>query len=124
MEKTYQDDDVSTFSKGPTGDIAEFYSNFKPNSIVLDVGCGEGRNSIFLAKYGHSIDAFDISHSGISKSIRIARVNNLEINFYQQDIAKFDFAKQYDVIMSTGVLHLPEKAIRNNFITMPKRTQI
>ena len=60
-ERTYADNDVSTFSKGPTVDIDEFYPFFPQNASVLDVGCGEGRNSVFMAGLGHQVDAFDIS---------------------------------------------------------------
>jgi tellurite methyltransferase len=55
-EKSYKDLSVSTFAKGPTADVAEFSENLKPNSMVLDVCCGEGRNSIFLAEKGHIVE--------------------------------------------------------------------
>ena len=43
---------VSAFSKGPTMDVNELYNVFPDNAQVLDVGCGEGRNSVFMAKPG------------------------------------------------------------------------
>ena len=49
-EQSYSDYEVSTFSKGPTVDVEEFYEMFPRNADVLDVGCGEGRNSISLSK--------------------------------------------------------------------------
>jgi tellurite methyltransferase len=115
-EKTYSDDSVTTFAKGPTSDVAEFTENFKAGSIMLDVGCGEGRNSIYLAGKGHQIEAFDISHSGIRKAIKIAENVGVKVNFYQKDLAEFVFKKKYDVVLSSGVLHLPEVNIRNQFI--------
>lgn len=45
-EESYSDFEVSAFSKGPTVDVEEFYEIFPKNADVLDVGCGEGRNSI------------------------------------------------------------------------------
>ena len=119
-EQTYQDEKVSTFSKGPTGDVSEFYSNFNDHSLILDVGCGEGRNSIFLAEKGHKVDAFDISEAGINKAINIAKLKNVDVNFWSQDLTEYEFTKEYDVILSHGVLHLPEREARNMFIERVK----
>ena len=115
-EKTYQDKSVSTFSKGPTADLKEYAHLLNMSSSVLDVGCGEGRNSIFLAAQNHSVEAFDLSAAGIEKAIETAMNAGLNINFYQQDLTGFAFQKKYDVILSHGVLHLPEKADRDRFI--------
>jgi len=117
----YHDKTVSTFANSPTNDIVDFYQNFKPNSHILDVGCGEGRNSIFLTEHGHTVDAFDLSKAGIEKSRAIAANKGLDINFFECDLGDFVFEKNYDVILSHGVLHLPEKAVRDNFIKEAQR---
>ncbi len=119
-EQTYQMQEVSTFANRPTSDVAEFYGSFKKNSLILDVGCGEGRNSIFLAEQGHRVDAFDISEAGIKKAIKLAGLKKADVNFWPQDLAEFEFEKEYDVILSHGVLHLPEKKVRNALIKKAK----
>lgn len=115
-EQTYSNQDVSTFSKGPTADVAEFYKLFPAGGRVLDVGCGEGRNSIFMAKLGCKVDAFDLSESGIAKAKLIAEAQGVQVNFFACDLADFVFARDYDVILSHGVLHLPEREARSEFI--------
>lgn len=115
-EQTYANKDISTFQKGPTADIKEYFSIFKKESSILDVGCGEGRNSIFLAEQGHSVDAFDISEAGISKAKYLAGLKNVNVNFYVQDLREFEFSNDYDIILSHGVLHLPEMNVRDAFI--------
>ena len=104
------------FQKGPTVDLNEYAHIINEKSFILDVGCGEGRNSIFLASKNHIIEAFDISEAGINKAKLIAKNMNLNINFWHQDLAEFKFNKQYDVILSHGVLHLTEKHYRDEFI--------
>ncbi len=123
-EKSYQNPNVSTFAKGPTGDVAEFNIHFKNNSIILDVGCGEGRNSIFLAGKGHDIDGFDLSLSGIEKAKHLAQLANVKVNFFQADLTEYIFTKHYDVILSSGVLHLPEKDNRNAFISNAQKNTV
>ena len=34
---------------------------------VLDIGCGEGKDAVFLARNGYSVTAFDLSEAGIEK---------------------------------------------------------
>lgn len=40
---------VATFGKKPTNDVQNIASSLKPDMTVLDIGCGEGRNSLYLA---------------------------------------------------------------------------
>jgi len=116
-EATYQDKSVSTFSKEPTFDVNEFTHILENPSLVLDVGCGEGRNAIHLASKNHTVEAFDLSEAGIEKAMSLADNMNLKIKFWSQDLADFEFQKEYDVILSHGVLHLPEKKYRDKFIS-------
>jgi len=124
-ETTYQDKNVSTFSKGPTVDIKEHAHILSVPSLVLDVGCGEGRNSIFLAGKNHIVEGFDLSEAGIEKAKFIAQSLNLDIKFWAQDLVEFEFQKVYDVVLSHGVLHLPEKNHRDKLISdAQKNTKI
>ena len=115
-EESYSDFEVSAFSKGPTVDVEEFYEIFPKNADVLDVGCGEGRNSIFMAKLGNRVDAFDLSENGIKKAKKIAGLEKAAVCFFTCDLGAFVFEKEYDIILSHGVLHLPEKKVRDPFI--------
>jgi 2-polyprenyl-3-methyl-5-hydroxy-6-metoxy-1,4-benzoquinol methylase len=45
---------------------------------LLDIGCGEGKDSVFLAKNGYIVTAFDIAEAGIEKAKRLADMNNVE----------------------------------------------
>lgn len=101
-EETYRDQTVSTFSKGPTVDVEEFYKLFPTGGRVLDMGCGEGRNSIFMAKPGCQVDALDLSENGIGKAKAIAAAEGVQVNFF--------------LILSHRVLHLPERDVRSRFI--------
>lgn len=115
-EKTYRDPNVSTFAPRPDRNLAEYAHLLTVPSKVLDVGCGEGRNAVYLAELGHVVDAFDLSEAGIVKARTIAEARGLSIRFEVGDIATYRIEKEYDVIVSTGVLHLPEKVDRDAFM--------
>ena len=107
-EETYQDQSVSTFGN-PSAEIIRLAHVLTKGSSVLDMGCGEGRNAIFLAEHGFQVNAIDISAAGITKLLRSARDRDLEINARVSDMTTFQFGQDYDLIVSHGVLHLVER---------------
>lgn len=120
-EKSYKDDNVTTFGIKPNPTIEERWSMFTKNGAVLDVGCGEGKNAIFLAQKGFVVDAFDISESGIEKLKRLALKNRVKVNAWVQDLCHYNFEKEYDVVTSHGTLHFVSKQEWKNFISKAKK---
>lgn len=55
---------------------------------VLSVADGEGRNSVWLAQRGLTVDAFDISEVGVRKARDFARITGVKVNFAIADIAQ------------------------------------
>ena len=115
-EQSYRDPNAIAFSKGPTSDLAAYHDLIPPGSSILDVGCGEGRNAIFLAGLGHHADGFDLSQAGAAKAQAIADARGVDARFWAKDLAAFEFERDYDVILSHGVLHLTEKHVRDLFL--------
>lgn len=73
-EEAYRKDTLA-FSAEPNAAVKEFEHLLDKDCSVLEVGCGEGQNVIYLAKRGfRNIDAFDISEAGISKLKRLSSV--------------------------------------------------
>lgn len=70
---------------------------------ALDIACGGGKNSIFLAKNGFSIDAMDISDVALESIEKKAFKN---INTIQIDLEeKLDLKENYyDLIVQTNFL--------------------
>ena len=65
LEKTYQEKDIITFSVKPNLTIKEFEHLLSKQSKILEAGCGEGQNAIYLAQQGYcNTDAFDLSENG------------------------------------------------------------
>lgn len=120
-EQTYLDDNVSTFRSGPNPTIIEMMHLFDKEWNILDVGCGEGKNDIYLAMNGFkNIDAFDISEAGIAKLKRVSEKVNVSINAYVQDLCQYKFSKNYDLVMTHGTLHFVTKKDWYKFIYSAK----
>ncbi len=52
---------------------------------VLCVADGEGRNSVWLARQGLVVDAFDIAEVGVAKARRLAQRHGVTVNFSVAD---------------------------------------
>ncbi len=75
-----------------------------PNRTVLDIGCGEGKDAVYMAKNGYCVSAFDLTDNGIRKTLALAEKNKVKINAYVDDINTFDTKDQFDIIYSTGTV--------------------
>ena len=71
---------------------------------VLDIGCGEGKDAVFMAKQGYSVTAFDITENGIRKTRQMAEENGVELEAYIDDVNSFELKENYDIIYSTGTI--------------------
>ncbi len=92
------------------------------DSSILEVGCGEGQNALYLMKEGFSVDASDISPEAISWCKKWAKERGLNADkFFVMDACDNDFQGQYDFIYSVAVLHmLVEDEDRHKFLTFIK----
>lgn len=108
-EDSYKDDSISTFGIHPNATIDEFQHLFNKSWSVLDVGCGDGKNALYLSGLGYTnVEAFDLSENAIARLNRLAVSKNLQVSAWVQDLTKFTFDKCYDLIMSFGTLHFSD----------------
>lgn len=90
----------------PHSDVVDMVENYavKPCK-VLDLGCGQGRNSLFLADRGFDVTSYDLSPNMIESLLGIiAKEGIRNIHVEQYDINHAEIKGQYDLIMSTVVL--------------------
>jgi tellurite methyltransferase len=77
---------------------------FISSGDVLDLGGGEGQDSVFLAKRGFNVTLVNFSHSELDIAKRNAERNNVKINTELKDILEYDFSQYYDLIICNNVL--------------------
>ena len=71
---------------------------------VLDAGCGEGKNAVFLAKLGATVDAVDVSIHAIRNARRIwGSVSN--VNWVVGDIRDLQLKQIYNIVIAYGLFH-------------------
>jgi len=121
-EDTFKDDSTFLFGSSPNKTILEYENLFCKEWNILDVGCGDGKNALYLAKQGfENIDAFDISENAIEKIDRLCKNTAYKINTQVTSVQDFVFEKQYDLILSFGVFHFVDKESWTKFIKMAQQ---
>lgn len=95
----------------PTQVFVDFFAQQTGKSLrVLDVGCGQGRDALFIARMGHSVVGVDLSPNGIRDMINAANKENLEIEGIVADIKTFAPTGAFDIVLIDRTMHmLPEK---------------
>ncbi len=84
--------------------IIREYSKIPVHSI-LDLGCGTGNHSLFLAERGYEVTGVDRSDGMLDIARAKADQKKIHCDFYQSDLREFDNHKKYDaVIMMFAVL--------------------
>lgn len=71
---------------------------------ALDIACGEGRNSIFLARHGFRVTGIDISETGLDKARRWAEQEGVPVDFMAADLESFFPDRSYDLIINFNFL--------------------
>lgn len=93
------------FGGGKPEKVVSDITKYKSSGAVLELGSGEGRNSLFLAEQGFDVTAQDISEVGLEKLKALAEEKGFKIKTEVKDITESHSTRNYDVHVCTYVLH-------------------
>lgn len=103
----YEGDDY-LFGIDPAKPLAAIADLLPDSGHALCLADGEGRNSVFLAKRGLRVTAFDFAENALVKARRLAAEADADVRFHQADITKWDWdAQQYDLVAGIFFQFLP-----------------
>jgi 2-polyprenyl-3-methyl-5-hydroxy-6-metoxy-1,4-benzoquinol methylase len=119
-------------SSDPAAFLVEIAPHIPPQSRILDVGGGSGRNAIWLAERGHTVTIADISAPGLELARTAASAAGVEVETVRMDfdvdpmpagpwdvVVDFHFIKRYlfptflGVIRPGGLLVFCRATVRN-----------
>lgn len=72
-----------------------YYKSDRKNTKALDIGCGAGANTWFLAREGFDVYAFDGSKSAIGRVKTLLSKDNLTANLKVCDAIEMDYPNDY-----------------------------
>lgn len=89
-------------------------------ATVLDLGCGEGRDTVFFARCGFEVTGVDYAASGIHKAEQLAITNHVKAQLITTDMVSFEFDRNYDLVFSCGAIHYVERENRRQLFEKMK----
>lgn len=91
---------------------------------TLDLGCGQGRNALYLAKQGFDLVAVDQHLPSLESLLSVMEEEDLEVQVGHYDINQADLVQEYDFILSTVVfMFLQRDRVPAIIANMQERTR-
>ncbi|WP_394404735.1 SAM-dependent methyltransferase TehB [Streptococcus sp. 20-1249] len=84
-------------------EVIEAMEVVKALGKVLDLGCGQGRNALYLAKKGFDVTAVDRNEVSLEMLANVLDAEDMDMNFGLYDINAANLRQTYDFILSTVV---------------------
>lgn len=102
FDETYKEKE--DFFGSPYQEFQEYFRTF-PRGSVLDLGCGQGRDSLFLASLGFDVTAVDNSAIGVKQMVSKSK----DVNGIVADVFTFHTNKRFNVVLFDMLLHTFDK---------------
>ena len=102
----------------PFKEFVTFFEQYpKQEADVLDVGCGQGRDALFIARLGHYVTGVDLSETGIAQLLDDAKSEGLNIDGVVADLRDYEPTATYDIVVIDRTLHmLLDETVRLNIL--------
>jgi SAM-dependent methyltransferase len=90
-----------------------------PPGRALELGCGGGTDSIYLARHGWDVTAVDIVPEALDLARRRAREAGVAPRFVQGDVTRLpelDIAGPFELLLDFGCLHTLPHDVRSAYV--------
>jgi cyclopropane fatty-acyl-phospholipid synthase-like methyltransferase len=103
------------FGNEPEPELDKFVNSTKTRGKALDLGCGDGRHALYLARQNYQVIGVDISKVAVEKLAASAKSEKLEqcLKTLHCDARNFKFSSnEYDLVIAVTLFdHLPKKDV-------------
>ena len=99
------------FGSEPSRLVGMFHGLIPRDGFVLDIGVGQGRNALFLAREGISVEGVDLSAVGLEDTKRVVDAEGLPVALHRFDIIEYSphvmsvgGGRPYDAVLALGIV--------------------
>ncbi len=93
----------------PYPELIEFFAEYSRKGKALDLGCGQGRDAIALARLGYTVTGIDNSKVGIDQMNQIGQNESLNLVGQVGDIYEFNGFNGFDIVLLDSMFHFAKK---------------
>jgi tellurite methyltransferase len=93
------------WGKAPSRFARELTAFVPPGGRILDLGCGEGRDSVYFAFCGSEVTGLDISEAGLEKAKRLAEERGVAVRWLCRSMLDVPVTGRFDLVYSCGAIH-------------------
>jgi 2-polyprenyl-3-methyl-5-hydroxy-6-metoxy-1,4-benzoquinol methylase len=72
---------------------------------ALDLGCGAGVFSVYMAKSGYQVTGVDFIPKALDLARDFAKENGVKVNWVDADLFQWNPQTKFDIILDSGCLH-------------------
>ncbi len=105
----------------PDENLVKFLSCHTDIKTAVELGCGEGRNAIYMAGQGLEVTAYDLSCVAIENAKRIMAEVHVCVNFVCKDVIKSGITGMADFVYDSGMFHHLSPHRRITYIELLKK---
>jgi SAM-dependent methyltransferase len=104
-EKASKPSDLMWHSEEPSPFLVKAIQERKGPGTALDLGCGAGVFSVYMAKAGFQVTALDFIPKALEMARELANAQGVTVNLVHADLLNWDPKTKFDIILDSGCLH-------------------
>ncbi|HKZ08217.1 MAG TPA: class I SAM-dependent methyltransferase [Methylomirabilota bacterium] len=89
----------------PSALAVELAGRVPAGARVIDLGCGEGRDSVFFAQRGLRVTGVEASAAGLRKAERLAADRGVQVRWIESVLPALPPLGTFDLVYSCGSIH-------------------
>lgn len=98
-------EDLVWHREQPAAQLVEAVAQRPNRGKALDLGCGAGVHSVYLAKKGFAVTGLDFIPKALALAQQRAAPEGIQIKWVHADLLQWQTADTFDLVLDSGCLH-------------------